>query len=102
MAVSEWKVPPVEEKVETMEAYAVPLEAEYLQVADSSVATETVVWVVPAVKEPEGEPEEMEGAVLSGPGGGLPPPASRYTPAGTAPNVANAAENGRVWVGKSA
>ena len=62
---------PVVEKVLTIEAYDVPAEVEYLQVAFSSVTTDIVVWVVPADSVPEGEPLEMVGGVVSGGGVGV-------------------------------
>ena len=62
---------PVVEKVLTIEAYDVPAEVEYLQVAFSLVTTDMVVWVVPADRMPEGEPLEIVGGVVSGGGVGV-------------------------------
>jgi len=44
---------------------------EYLQVADSSVLKERVVDVVPAESDPEGDPAERDGGVVSGVGSTL-------------------------------
>ena len=43
---------------------------EYLQVADSSVLKERVVDVVPAESDPEGDPAERDGGVVSNGGVG--------------------------------
>ena len=61
----EWLVEPVVVKVLVMLEYAVPAVAEYLQVADSSVVTDKLVWVVPAVKVPVGWPLLKTGGVVS-------------------------------------
>jgi len=63
--VFECVVPPVVVNVPVIKPYAVPAEVEYLQVADSLVERDMVVWVVPADRVPEGAPPDLVGAVVS-------------------------------------
>ena len=65
MIVFECVVPPVVVKVPVIEPYAVPAEVEYLQVADSLVERDMVVWVVPAGRVPEGLGFDCVGGVVS-------------------------------------
>jgi hypothetical protein len=51
--------------VPVIEEYAVPAVVEYLQVADSLVARDIVVCVVPAVNDPVGCELDLVGAVVS-------------------------------------
>jgi hypothetical protein len=57
--------PPVVEKALDNNAYAVPDEVEYLQVADSLVERDMVAWVVPAARVPDGRPLLLAGGVVS-------------------------------------
>lgn len=62
--VDECEVLLVVEK-EVIESYAVAVDVEYLQVADSSVVRERVVEVVPTESSLLGDPAERTGTVLS-------------------------------------
>ena len=57
---------PVVENVWVMLAYGVFARVEYLQVAFSLVARESVALVVPEARVPVGDPEERTGGVVSG------------------------------------
>jgi hypothetical protein len=63
--VLECVVPPVVVKVLDIEEYAIPDTVEYLQVADSLVVKDMVVWFVPAVSVPVGWEFDRAGAVAS-------------------------------------
>lgn len=65
MIALEWLVPPVVVKVFAIEAYAMPDEVEYLQVADSLVERDIAVWVVPAASVPVGWEDDLVGGVVS-------------------------------------
>ena len=52
-------------KVLAMELYDVPDTVPYLQVADSLVVRDMVVWVVPAVRMPVGLADNLAGGAVS-------------------------------------